>query len=741
MRRWAAWIGVFVAVAATGCGTVGSRPLPGDERVAASGAAQLLAYTSCTQFLAQVKTQALAEVGADGLPTPSGTFLPSLGVPEFAAATDSPSGVAEGADTAAPSNGAAGSTASAGAAPYSTSNDQEQGVDEPDLVKTDGQLLVALRESPIGLQVASVGTSPAAAPRLRGFLPLPASSGNPSGFFLAGNDAVVLAPGTSPVPRAGAPATPSASGPNNAGQTTEVVPAQAPATTDVTVVDVGDPDHPVVSHSFVVQGTEVDARLIDGYVELVVDSVPNLPFVAPANTSAAAYQQALASNRALVLDSTPTEWLPSVVSEPGGKTTSPDCSSTLHTVTASGLDTVSVVPIAPGSSRPLPAVTVMGDATTVYASTSSLYVATSPWSELEPDAPSASNGPVAPSPGSAAGTTVLHGFDLSDPAAPRYLGSGQVPGALIGQYALSEYRGYLRVASTVGQPSPAPGEGIAPAAPSDNRVTILQPEGGALATVATLGGLGSGEKIYAVRFIGPLGFVVTFRQTDPLYVVDLSNPANPHTAGQLALTGYSSFLQPVGNGLLLGIGRSVDPNLHVTGLQVSLFDVSDPADPTLVSKLTYAEGSSTAETDPHALLDWAPSDLAIMPLELPGGGPAAGPAPASSDVGSSGGPSSAPFDGAVALRVTSTGLAEAARLAQPAPITASPDGCPCARSQGLSSAGTQSTAVAPYSPSSGIERSVVVGNTLYTVSMRGIMANDLTSFAQVAWLPYTSTGS
>ncbi len=531
---------LVLALVASGCGGIASQAR-GSFGTTPPTSARLLAYTSCSQFLSQVKTEALAEVGPDGLPNPGvatisssvGTALATAGTPT----TSEPMAAAAAAGVAVGANASAGTDQAASAATpaYSTTNDQEQGVDEPDLVKTNGELLVALRESPVGLQVVSLGSTP----RLRGFLALSDNGGDPTGMFLVGHDAVLLAPGTGASP-----------------------------TTDVTVVDLTDPDHPVVAHSFSVQGTEVDARLIAGYVELVVDSTPNLPFVTPADGSAAASRRALEANRALVLDSTASNWLPSFTSEPSGTTSGPNCTSTLHPVAASGLDTVSVVPIVPTSSQPLPAVTVVGDATTVYASTSSLYVATSPWSELQSMPVAAPNDPVPAAPNAstpgdttAGDTTEIHGFDLSDPAAPRYLGSGEVPGTLIGQYALSEYQGYLRVATTVGAPSPAPEDGAAPTTLSDNRVTVLQPQSGALATVGSIDGLGSGEKIYAVRFIGSLAFVVTFRQTDPLYVVDLSAPTNPRTAGQLDLTGYSSFLQPVGNGLMLGIGQAVDQNL------------------------------------------------------------------------------------------------------------------------------------------------------------------------------------
>lgn len=404
MRRWTVWTCVVLALGATGCGGVAAQAHDSPD-AARPMSARLLAYTSCSQFLSQVKTEALAEVGPNGLPNPGAALVsPSVGASSPTAGTSMGSAPMAIAATGGVANALSASpgtdqAASAAAPAYSTTNDQEAGVDEPDLVKTNGQLLVTLRQTPVGLQVVSLGPTP----RLRGFLALGESSGDPTGMFLVGSDAVVLAPGSTASP-----------------------------TTDVTVVDLTDPDHPAVAHSFTVQGGEVDARLIAGYVELVVDSTPNLPFASPADESKAASERALQANRARILDSTASDWLPSVTSEPSGSTSGPNCTSTLHTVAASGLDTVSVVPIVPASSQPLPAVTVMGDATTVYASTTSLYVATSPWSELQGmSAVAAPNDPAPIAPGTPTpgdptpgDTTEIHGFDLSDPAAPRYLGSG-----------------------------------------------------------------------------------------------------------------------------------------------------------------------------------------------------------------------------------------------------------------------------------------------------------------------------
>ncbi len=123
--------------------------------------------------------------------------------------------------------------------------------------------------------------------------------------------------------------------------------------------------------------------------------------------------------------------------------------------------------------------------------------------------------------------------------------------------------------------------------------------------VGTVAGLGSTERIYAVRFMGPVGYVVTFRQTDPLYTLDLSDPAHPQVVGALALTGYSAYPAPVSNHppdrcrpeRRLG-------GEHVLGAQVSLFDVSDLAKPTRLAAYALASSVSAAGMDPHAFLYW-----------------------------------------------------------------------------------------------------------------------------------------
>jgi uncharacterized secreted protein with C-terminal beta-propeller domain len=139
----------------------------------------------------------------------------------------------------------------------------------------------------------------------------------------------------------------------------------------------------------------------------------------------------------------------------------------------------------------------------------------------------------------------------------------------------------------------------------DSAVTILDQSGDDLNVVGSVGGLGQHEFLRGVRFVGDKGYVVTFKKTDPLFVLDLHDPTAPAVAGELKIPGFSEYLHPVGNDLLIGLGRDTDDQGDFAldiGLQVSLFDVSDPANPkrVAVQKLAGRWERSAAEFDHHA---------------------------------------------------------------------------------------------------------------------------------------------
>jgi Beta propeller domain len=202
---------------------------------------------------------------------------------------------------------------------------------------------------------------------------------------------------------------------------------------------------------------------------------------------------------------------------------------------------------------------------------------------------------------------------------------------------------------------------------------------------------------HAVRFMGPVGYVVTFRQTDPLYTLDLSDPAHPQVVGALALTGYSAYLHPVSATRLIGVGQNADSVGHVLGAQVSLLDVSDLAKPSRLATYALASSVSAAGMDPHAFLYWPADQLVVVPIQEYGG------------FTTPAGATRVPQSGALVLRISGTSLTRAGFISPP-----------------------QSSGYA----GSPIERSLVIGPTLWIISPGGVLASDLTTLGQQAWLPF-----
>jgi len=258
-------------------------------------------------------------------------------------------------------------------------------------------------------------------------------------------------------------------------------------------------------------------------------------------------------------------------------------------------------------------VTVEGGAETVYATTDALYTTLTAW-------------------GADGSATAVHRFDLTSPGAATYTGSGLVPGTMLDQYSLSDRGGALRVVTTATTTASAGTDGtggstdvIEPVAPIEpdvavtttaGRLTVLRPDdGGTLREVGHLDDLGVGEEVKSVRFLEDRAYVVTFRQTDPLFAIDLADDTAPRLLGELKMPGFSEYLHPLGDGRLLGIGSDADPQTgRVTGFKASLFDVSDPTAPKELDSIVEADRRSSVGDDPHAFT-WDPvRSQAIVPV-------------------------------------------------------------------------------------------------------------------------------
>jgi hypothetical protein len=208
----------------------------------------------------------------------------------------------------------------------------------------------------------------------------------------------------------------------------------------------------------------------------------------------------------------------------------------------------------------------------------------------------------------------IHSFDISVPGQTSYEGSGRVDGMIIDQFSLDEEEGAIRVATTTGLFNRWWVENGEEVEPTDNHVYVLEDQGDHLTIVGHVGNIARGERIMSSRLQGDKGYLVTFEQIDPLFTLDLSDRTNPRVVGELKVPGFSTYLHPIADGKLLSIGVDGTASWRT---QVSLFDVSDFSNPSLQSALPVEApntwGWSEALYDHKAFQYWAPKNLLAIP--------------------------------------------------------------------------------------------------------------------------------
>jgi len=185
-----------------------------------------------------------------------------------------------------------------------------------------------------------------------------------------------------------------------------------------------------------------------------------------------------------------------------------------------------------------------------------------------------------------------------------YVASGEIPGMVLNQFSMDEYADYFRVATTTWGET------------TGNHLYILDMD---LNIVGSLEDLAPGETIYSARFMGERGYLVTFKQVDPLFVIDLSDPRHPEELGYLKVTGYSDYLHPYDENHLIGIGKETTDAGEFAwyqGVKISLFDVSDVGNPQEMSKLEIGDRGTDSPVlwDHKAFLFDKARNLLVMPI-------------------------------------------------------------------------------------------------------------------------------
>jgi inhibitor of cysteine peptidase len=693
-RRWGLLILTVLTITLTaGCPPSGGG---GGSGGGDEGPAALEAFASGDELLSYFRTQALAQSNANRGTDVSGSIFGSV---PLGGAAPAPEVAPVGADTAGQTDGSTS---------YSTTNIQEEGVDESDVFKSDGVNFYIAK----GKTLRIVRATPTA--EMEEIAKVEFDNYIES-LYLVGDQAIVLAEayGNSyyggPMPMR--------------AQTADVMmwpPYYVDASVSVAQVDISDPAAAGITKQMKFDGSLVASRVTNNRLILVLTIAPTLPDNPTVLTLAG-----LTLNNVLpkMHDNAGAEG-PMVPPENWYHPVSPDGYFTTAVMTLDASDIESVV----GS------VAVMANAGTIYASTEALYLTNTDYT-LDNQYRE---------------TTAVHKLAFDADGVAQYAASGTVPGRLLNQFSLGELDGYLRLAThisnfggwvegsgggvVVDEVAPAPaaagdgqaqadnsgdgatgsaGSGTGAAGPGTtvtasstppedphNAVYVLQEQDGVLEIVGSVEDIAPNENLYAARFIGTRGFLVTFQQIDPLSVLDLSDPTDPKLVGELKIPGYSDYLHPFGDNLLIGVGRSTvqfpEGFTEPGGVQLSLFDVSDLANPTLIQQLTVGGyGSQSDVSYTHKAFTFLP-DRGLLAI----------PGVLMSEQGDpwSGGYSWQPeFDGVLCFNVDATGFTELGRV---------------------------SSVIYDELGWTEWRRGAFIGDTVYAVTPAGIRAASLTDFTQ-----------
>jgi len=424
---------------------------------------------------------------------------------------------------------------------YSQTNIQVEGVDEADIIKTDGEYIYLATDNLLVIARASP-------PEKARILYKTELEGYIHGLFINGDRLVVLEN----------PWLAYAYGPERSLSFNYVT------KTSVRVYDVTDRESPALQRELSVDGYYVSARMIGDYVYLVASGSA---WIANDNVS-----------------------LPRIYEDGGAVEIQP--AEIWHSDTPDygyGFTTIMSVNTVNDDEEPVHETLLLGGASTIYVSPSNIYVTFSNWS-------------------SEGEKTDIHRIHINE-GQIEYHAAGEVPGSLLNQFSMDEQGAYFRVATTSWEWNASTFVGG-----QSNGVYVLDQN---LDIYGRLQNLAPGESIYSARFMGSRCYLVTFKQVDPLFVIDLTDPAQPKVLGELKITGYSNYLHPYDENHIIGIGKETDAGLY-QGVKISLFDVSDVANPKEIAKYEIGDrGTDSPVLNDHkAFLFDRSKNLLVLPVSV-----------------------------------------------------------------------------------------------------------------------------
>jgi len=483
-------------------------------------------------------------------------------------------------------------------AEMSRTNIQEAGVDESDKVKFDSTYMYVADERKISI----VQAVPPDAMSLSSTIDV---NGYVDSLYLYGDILAVLY-------------TPDGGDGEVWGGTSRTEPADVgmpywlpvKAQTGLLLMDVTNPSAPERITEMVADGSFVSSRLTGGKLHIIQQFLPQLPALSLSYEGTESDRNAaIQANRDALAPLSLDDLIPLYkLVDQNGSTLEDDRlvavedfyqpddpeGGSIATITTFDMDR---------PDEPHQSIGIIADIHLIYASSNALYTTVARWN---PEAD-----------GSALydqrQQTVIHRFNLGVEGVT-FSGKGQVQGRILNQFSLGEYAGVLRIATTTGNDWWT-NTGLS------NHVYCLQEEGDSLVVIGRLEGIAPGETLYSARFVGTRGFLVTFVRVDPLFTLDLADPTDPKIAGELKVPGFSEYIHPLGEDHLLTIGKDTleqEGFVWVQGVQLSVFDISDFSNPSLLHKeIVGVRGTGSEALYNHkAFTFWAERDLLAIPVRL-----------------------------------------------------------------------------------------------------------------------------
>ncbi len=510
----------------------------------------------------------------------------------------------EKAESAPAADGA--SESSAVASEYSSTNVQVQGVDEADVVKTDGTYMYQV----INQKIVITRAYPADQMSIVSTLPFANSEFAPMELYVEDDQLIVIG----------------SSSPNQLNKTYEI--DEIPMTeekrmmiypsepmismTKAIIYDISDITAPKQVREVEIEGNYLSSRKIGSSLYLVSNKYMDYYYIMneQGEVPAPMFKDSVTSDKMVPISYDDIRYFPDSI-EP-------------NYMLVGGVNLED-------NSQAMDVKAYLGSGQNIYASTEHLYVAVTQYEDIpvsEQPAPEVKPAPdgatvdlIMPSYMPQSTKTAVFKFALSA-GSVIYMAEGDVPGTILNQFSMDEHKGNFRIATTSGE------MWRIDEFTSKNNLYVLNES---LDTIGKIENIAPGERIYSVRFMGDRAYMVTFKSVDPLFVIDVADPTHPSILGALKIPGYSDYLHPYDENHIIGFGKDtteqsnkdengdvVNTTAYYLGMKVAMFDVTDVANPKELHTLKIGDRGTNSELlyNHKALLFAKAKNLMAFPVEL-----------------------------------------------------------------------------------------------------------------------------